>query len=484
MSFSNYKGYRLRNRVFLGFMAICLLSIVTSGVLSFVILRNNAKEQSRTDMQNKSEALMSSLDYALSHSTVKTQDIPTVLENKIYEIADINKHDIIIYDLNGNYLLSNKEPNLVAQKKMPAEVIAAIRKDGKRYDHKSYDENLKASIVSSYMVLKNNMLEDIAYVYFPYYHNESAYKVVFKHYFGYIVGVNLLIIFLSIWLSWIISNNLTNAITRFTSMISKINLFDKNLQPIRYYKNDELNALVKAYNKMISEIADQRERLSYIEKQSAWQEMARQVAHEVKNPLTPMKLMMQNFERKFDANDPNNETKVKNLSEVIIGQIEVISRVATAFSEFAQLPKRNDEEINLNREIRNVLTIFSDENIFIHASHDNIMMKIDKDYLARIIINLVTNASQAKADNRKSVINVDIEKIEKRIKIIVDDNGVGISPDKLEKIFDPNFTSKNSGMGIGLTMVKRMVEDYNGTVSVFSEVDKGAVFTISMPSNL
>ena len=484
MSFSNYKGYRLRNRVFLGFMAICLLSILTSGVLSFVILRNNAKEQSRTDMQNKSEALMSSLDYALSHSTVKTRDIPTVLENKIYEIADINKHDIIIYDLNGNYLLSNKEPNLVAQKKMPAEVIAAIRKDGKRYDHKSYDENLKASIVSSYMVLKNNMLEDIAYVYFPYYHNESAYKVVFKHYFGYIVGVNLLIIFLSIWLSWIISNNLTNAITRFTSMISKINLFDKNLQPIRYYKNDELNALVKAYNKMISEIADQRERLSYIEKQSAWQEMARQVAHEVKNPLTPMKLMMQNFERKFDPNDPNNETKVKNLSEVIIGQIEVISRVATAFSEFAQLPKRNDEEINLNREIRNVLTIFSDENIFIHASHDNIMMKIDKDYLARIIINLVTNASQAKADNRKSVINVDIEKIEKRIKIIVNDNGVGISPDKLEKIFDPNFTSKNSGMGIGLTMVKRMVEDYNGTVTVVSEVDKGATFTISMPSNL
>ncbi len=484
MSFSNYKGYRLRNRVFLGFMAICLLSIVTSGVLSFVILRNNAKEQSRTDMQNKSEALMSSLDYALSHSTVKTRDIPTVLENKIYEIADINKHDIIIYDLNGNYLLSNKEPNLVAQKKMPAEVIAAIRKDGKRYDHKSYDENLKASIVSSYMVLKNNMLEDIAYVYFPYYHNESAYKVVFKHYFGYIVGVNLLIIFLSIWLSWIISNNLTNAITRFTSMISKINLFDKNLQPIRYYKNDELNALVKAYNKMISEIADQRERLSYIEKQSAWQEMARQVAHEVKNPLTPMKLMMQNFERKFDPNDPNNETKVKNLSGVIIGQIEVISRVATAFSEFAQLPKRNDEEINLNREIRNVLTIFSDENIFIHASHDNIMMKIDKDYLARIIINLVTNASQAKADNRKSVINVDIEKIEKRIKIIDNDNGVGISPDKLEKIFDPNFTSKNSGMGIGLTMVKRMVEDYNGTITVVSEVDKGATFTISMPSNL
>ncbi|MDP9957797.1 sensor histidine kinase [Epilithonimonas hungarica] len=484
MSFSDYKGYRLRNRVFVGFLAICFLSILTSAVLSFVILRDNAKKQSKTDMQNKSEALMSSLDYALSHVQVETKDIPTVLENKIYEIADINKHDIIIYDLNGNYLLSNKEPNLVAQKKMPADVITAIKKNGKQYDDKSYDEKLEATIVSSYMVLKNNMLENIAYVYFPYYHNESAYMMVFKHYFAYIIGINLLIVLFSIWLSWIISNNLTKAITRFTSMISRINLFDKNLQPIKYYKNDELNALVKAYNKMISEIADQRERLSYIEKQSAWQEMAKQVAHEVKNPLTPMKLMMQNFERKFDPNDPNITAKVKNLSEVVIGQIDVISRVASAFSEFAQLPKKNDEEISLNKEIKNVLTIFSDENIFVHANHDNIMMKIDKDYMARIITNLVTNASQAKADDRRSVINVDLEKIEKRIRITVQDNGVGISDDKINKIFDPNFTSKNSGMGIGLTMVKRMVEDYNGTITVVSEVDKGATFTISMPSNL
>ena len=449
-----------------------------------MILRDNAKMQSKTDMQNKSEALMSSLDYALSHSMVETKDIPTVLENKIYEIADINKHDIIIYDLNGNYLLSNKQPNLVVQKKMPADVIKAIKKNGKQYDDKSYDEKLKATIVSSYMVLKNNMLEDIAYVYFPYYHNESAYMSVFKHYFAYIIGINLLIVLFSIWLSWIISNNLTDAITRFTSMISRINLFDKNLQPIKYYKNDELSALVKAYNKMISEIADQRERLSYTEKQSAWQEMAKQVAHEVKNPLTPMKLMMQNFERKFDVDDPNVTKKVKNLSEVIIGQIDVISRVASAFSEFAQLPQRNDEEISLNKEVKNVLKIFSDENIFVHSNQDHIKMKIDKDYLARIITNLVTNASQAKSESRKSIINVDLEKIEKRIRITVQDNGVGIPQDKINKIFDPNFTSKNSGMGIGLTMVKRMVEDYNGTITVVSEVDKGATFTISMPSNL
>ena len=198
MPLSDYKGYRLRNRVFIGFLAICFLSVITSAVLSFVILRDNAKMQSKTDMQNKSQALLASLDYALSHSQVKTYDIPKVLENKIYEIADINKHDIVIYDLKGNYLISNKELNLVQQKRMPTEIINSIHKNGKQYDETSYDEKLGASIVSSYMVLKNNMLEDIAYIYFPYYHNESAYMQVFKHYFAYIIGVNILIILFSI----------------------------------------------------------------------------------------------------------------------------------------------------------------------------------------------------------------------------------------------------------------------------------------------
>jgi len=147
MPLRDYKGYRLRNRVFIGFLTICILSVVTSAALSFVILRDNAKMQSKTDMQNKSQALMASLDYALSHSQVQTYDIPKVLENEIYEIADINKHDIIIYDLKGNYLLSNKEPNLVEQKKMPAGVLKEIRKSGKQYDDRSYDEKLGASIV-------------------------------------------------------------------------------------------------------------------------------------------------------------------------------------------------------------------------------------------------------------------------------------------------------------------------------------------------
>lgn len=427
---------------------------------------------------------MSSLDYALSHAQISSEDLPKVLGNKIFEIADINKHDVVVYDLNGNYLLSNKDPNLVSEKKIPANILTKLRKNGLQQDFTNYDEKMDAKVTSSYMVLKNNMLENIGYVYFPYYHNESAYLDVFNKYLAFIIGVNILIIFFSIWLSWIISNNLTQALTRFSTIINNVNFFDENLRPIKYYKNDELNALVKAYNKMIGEIADQRERLRYKEKEEAWREMAKQVAHEVKNPLTPMKLTIQNFEKKFNAQDPDVDDKVKKMSRVMVDQIDLISKVAGAFSEFAQLPQRFDEAFDINTEIKNTVNVFGDDDIFVHSNKDKIMVKMDRIFLVRIITNVVTNAMQAKDSDRKSIINVDIENVYKRVKITIEDNGVGIPDEKLIKIFEPNFTTKSSGMGLGLTMVKKMIEDYQGEISVKSEVGKGTVFTIMLPTNI
>lgn len=296
--------------------------------------------------------------------------------------------------------------------------------------------------------------------------------------------VNIVILLFSIWLSWIISNNLTKALSRFSEMISRVTLFEKDMQPIRYYHNDELSALVKSYNKMILQIQEQRERLSFIEKEEAWREMAKQVAHEVKNPLTPMKLTIQNFDRKFDPNDPDIAEKVKKMSQSMVSQIDLISKVATAFSQFAQLPKRNDEVLNLNNELHNILRIFNDDKIFVHANKENIIIQMDRIYLSRIITNLVKNALQAIDDEKKFIINVDVEQVNKRINILVEDNGIGIAEEMKSRIFEPNFTSKNTGMGLGLTMVRKMIEEYQGTITFKSEVGIGTTFFISLPSNV
>lgn len=484
MPLAKYKGYSLRNRIFWGFLTICLLSVMGTSALSYFILNDNSVAQNRTQLQIKSEALMSYLDYAVSQSAVQTEDLPEILDNKIYEIADINKHDVILYDLRGQYLLSNKDKNLITQKSLKIPLLNKILEKDSRLDVDDYDAKISANVTSSYIVLKNNMLDPIAIVYLPFYHNDSSYMAVFNKYLKYLVVLNLFIIAFSIWISWIISKNLTKTITRFSEMITKITLFEKDLKPIKYFQNDELSSLVKSYNKMILQIQDQKEHLSFIEKESAWRGMAKQVAHEVKNPLTPMKLTIQNFERKFDCNDPNIVEKVKALSKSMVHQIDLVATVATAFSQFAQLPEKNDEEFNLNKEISELLHVFNDENLHIHANQPSIKIKMDKIYLSRIITNLVTNAIQAKVENKKSVINVDLEAVNKRINISVEDNGKGIPKDMHDQIFEPNFTSKNSGMGLGLTMVKKMVLDYDGEVLLSSEIGKGTKFTISIPANV
>lgn len=484
MSLNKYKGYSLRNRVFFGFLLVCLLSVAASSLVPYFVLRNNSLEQSKIDMREKTNAVMRFLDYAVSRSLVETKDLPKVLENKIYEIADVNQHDIIIYDLRGDYLISNKEENLIEQKKIPVNIVNKILSTDARVDIKGYDKAKEAARTSSYLILRNNALEPIGIVYIPLYHDESAYLEVLHKYIKYILLVDVFLILFSIWISWVTSNNLAKTITKFSDMITRITLFENELRPIRYYKNDELNALARAYNRMILQIQDQKERLRFKASEEAWREMAKQVAHEVKNPLTPMKLTIQNFERKFDPEDPNIREKVRQMSKTVVDQIDLIATVASAFSEFAKLPEKNNEVINLNSEVEDILRVFNDDSIFLHTNKNNIMINMDRIYLSRIITNLVTNAKQAQSDERKLIINVDVEQHQRRVMISVQDNGIGIPENMYERIFEPNFTSKSSGMGLGLSMVRKMIEDYKGEISVKSEEGKGSTFTITLPTNL
>lgn len=482
--FDTYKGYSLRNRVFFGFLFICLLSVAASSLVPYFVLRNHALEQSKIDMQEKTNAVLRFFDYAVSRSLVQTKDIPQVLANKIYEIADINQHDIVVYDLHGNYLLSNNDKYSLTQKKIPIEVVNKLLSKESRLDIRGYDASKDAVYTSSYLLLKNNVLEPIAIIYIPLYHNESAYLDVLHKYVVYILIVDILLIVLSIWLSWVTSNNLAKNITRFSDMITRITLFENEMRPIKYYKNDELNALARAYNRMILQIQDQKERLRFKASEDAWREMAKQVAHEVKNPLTPMKLTIQNFERKFNPEDPDVREKVSKLSKTMVDQIDMIATVASAFSEFAKLPEKNNEVVNLNTEIDNILRVFNDDKIFVHSNKSNIILTMDRIYLSRIIINLVTNAKQAQSDARKLLVNIDIEQHQRKVIISVQDNGVGIPDNIIERIFEPNFTSKNSGMGLGLSMVRKMIEDYKGQIIVKSDMGKGSTFIITLPINV
>jgi nitrogen fixation/metabolism regulation signal transduction histidine kinase len=232
---------------------------------------------------------------------------------------------------------------------------------------------------------------------------------------------------------------------------------------------------------MIDELEDSAVKLATSEREQAWREMAKQVAHEIKNPLTPMRLSVQSFQRKFDPNDPDINQKIEEYSKTLIQQIDTMSSIASAFSNFAKMPAQKNEMLNIVEVIDLATEIFTEPYIKFISSEKEIIAKFDRTQLIRVITNLIKNAIQALkgVDNPKILIDVYPE--DDNVVITVVDNGCGISEDYKEKVFEPKFTTKSSGMGLGLPMIKKIVETYGGTINFSSVEGKGTTFKVIFP---
>jgi nitrogen fixation/metabolism regulation signal transduction histidine kinase len=206
------------------------------------------------------------------------------------------------------------------------------------------------------------------------------------------------------------------------------------------------------------------------------------VAHEIKNPLTPMRLTVQSFQRKFDANDPNLNQKLNDYSKTLIQQIDTMSAVASAFSNFASMPAQQNENLNVVDVVELALDIFNEDFVVFESKKEEIIAKLDRTQLIRIITNLVKNAIQSIPENQteKSVV-VTVKEENNDVYIIVKDNGTGIEFDNREYIFEPKFTTKNSGMGLGLGIIKNIIENYKGTITFETELGVGTTFTVLLP---
>ena len=242
------------------------------------------------------------------------------------------------------------------------------------------------------------------------------------------------------------------------------------------------------YNTKLNELALKTSQLAQSERESAWREMAKQVAHEIKNPLTPMKLNLQQLERVYDPEKPISIEKLQKITRSIIAQIDLLAKIANEFSHFAKLPKATEQLIDLIMIIESTITLFLDEEkasivLSLNPSIKSAFVRGDKDLLLRVFTNLITNALQSIPAERKGKIDILIEETNLSYLIHIKDNGVGFSQELKEKIFEPYFTTKSSGTGLGLAMSKQIIQQYKGTILVESQVDKGTLFTIEFPKN-
>lgn len=232
---------------------------------------------------------------------------------------------------------------------------------------------------------------------------------------------------------------------------------------------------------MIDELEESAVKLATSEREQAWREMAKQVAHEIKNPLTPMRLTVQNFQRKFDPKDSTIISKVDEYSKTLIQQIDTMSSIASAFSTFAKMPAQQNETLNVVNIVKLALDIFNEEYIIFTRDAEEIIAKFDRTQLIRVVTNLVKNAIQAISKIDTPQIIVHVSELDNNVIITVTDNGSGVPEENKDKVFEPKFTTKSSGMGLGLAMVKNIVETYNGSISFESQKDKGTMFKVVFP---
>jgi len=259
----------------------------------------------------------------------------------------------------------------------------------------------------------------------------------------------------------------------------------KKSKHLEYKDADEIGELVKQYNRMVDELDESARKLADSEREYAWREMAKQIAHEIKNPLTPMKLNVQQLLKSWKDGIPDFDEKIEGFAKNQIEYIDNLSTIASAFSSFAKMPGANPAEVDLIEQVKSTLELFSNtDNVnfdVIWPQEKKIFILADRDQLNGIFSNLFKNSIQAIPAGRKGLISVTMEVVSNKVMVSVRDNGEGIQEDLKKKMFTPNFTTKSSGTGLGLSIVKRYVEGAGGRVWFESEAGKGTVFHLEFP---
>ncbi|RIV72916.1 sensor histidine kinase [Flagellimonas aequoris] len=462
---------------------VVIASVLIAGITIYQY-KEQGKDYHDDRLQRKEEQILKSISYVLKETTypVNTENLGLIFRDEIYKIANVENVNFNIYDLEGNLIKSSRpsfEADSIANC-LNSNVLNYLRDTG---ESRFVEEKRAAgdNYQSTYTYINDLKFKPIGILNLPYFEDNTFNNKELKEFLFRLGMVYLLMLILAIVLAYFISKYITRSLQTISDKINRTNLTRQNEKIYLANPGEEIAKLVDSYNRMIDELEESAVKLARSEREQAWREMAKQVAHEIKNPLTPLRLTVQSFERKFDPNDPDIQKKVNEFSKTLIQQIDTMSNIATAFSSFADMPAQQNETLNVVKVVKLALEIFTEDYIHFIADEEEIIAKLDRTQLIRVITNLVKNAIQAVPDVESPRILVTVASEGSHVKISVADNGVGILDENREKVFEPKFTTKSSGTGLGLGMVKNIVENYGGTINFTSKIGKGTVFTIRFP---
>jgi len=475
----------LRIRIFLSMIVLILIASILMASISVIQFKNEARRYHQERLDRKEDAVKEHINYILSNTTypLTERNLPYIFKDKIHELSDIHNVEINIYSLNGNLLKSSKASFSVDNISPPIQkyVIKLVQSSiEKRYvDIKNIDG---VKIRSSYSQIKDDKFKPLGILNLPYVEDDSFYENEIQDFLVRLSQVYFFMLIIAFALAYFLSSYITKSLKTISDKINETSLDQKNEKIVIEANSREINSLIKAYNAMVDKLEESATMLAQSEREQAWREMAKQVAHEIKNPLTPMRLTVQSFQRKFDPEDPNLKQKLNDYTKTLIQQIDTMSSVASAFSNFASMPAQQNETLNVVEVVEFSLDIFNEEYIRFESDEEEIITIMDRTQLIRIITNLIKNAIQAiPEEQEQKSIDVAVKRVGNNVNITVKDNGIGIETEYIEHIFEPKFTTKTSGMGLGLGIIKNIIENYKGTITFETQYGKGTTFIVSLP---
>ena len=478
------KKLSLRVRIFIAMVFLVVLASILIAVVAAYQYSEETQEYHVKRLERKESSIKRHLDFVIRETSweVKTEKIPLIFKDEIHKIADVHNLQVNLYDLQGELLKSSKATLIqdTIQTCLRAEILNKLSNTANHRFVEKREEN-GGNFQSSYSYITDQKFKPLAILNLPYLEKDDFLAKEYSEFSERLAYTYIFMLLIAVVLAYFLSKYITRTLKTISDKINATRLEKRNKKIEIESTTEEISTLVDSYNSMIDELEESAVKLATSEREQAWREMAKQVAHEIKNPLTPMRLTVQSFQRKFNPNDPEINHKLDEYSKTLIQQIDTMSSIASAFSNFAKMPAQKNETLNVVKIVDLALDIFSEDYISFQSDSKEIIAVFDRTQLIRVVTNLVKNSIQAISKVQTPKITVSVSQDETNVKIKVTDNGIGISEENKSKIFEPKFTTKTSGMGLGLAMVKNIVETYRGSINFVSEEEKGTLFTVSFP---
>jgi len=468
------------------------LFIIGSTFLSFVLfglgtsyyIKKQYEDKNTKSIQEKVQSVVSELNTEFAEEKSLEEINPDFITNQLIKYSNIFFADINLYGINGQLIATSRpeiiERGLISNRMNPQAFHTLKLHKKSSFIHEEEIGEMK--YLSAYVPFRNNENKVIAYLNLPYFAKQNQLENELSQFFTALINIYALLFLVSIFIAVLFANYISEPVRLIKEKIRALQLGKSN-EFIDWKSNDEIGSLVKEYNQKVLELEKSAKLLAQSERESAWREMAKQVAHEIKNPLTPMKLSIQHLERSIADNPADLPERIKRTAKTLVEQIDTLTNIANEFSSFAKMPKANEQQLNLVEILETVIDLYREEQVeivFNNQLEKEALLVADKDQLNRMFSNLIKNALQAIPENQLGRIDVSAICKKNYYTITITDNGSGIPVALQEKIFTPNFTTKTTGMGLGLAMVKNMVENLNGTID-FITSDKGTSFKIEIP---